>query len=135
MTAVRRAFGQAVRHFRSEAGLTQAELAAAVQISTGYVGLIETGARGAKPSPDLTRRLAVALKLGPIKTEDLFRAGGHLRPNESLYADRSSTAVIDAIQSDAKLSEQSKRLMINVYTSIRRPKGRRSVRESTANPP
>ncbi len=51
------ALGQAVRHFRERAGLTQAQLAARIDIQRSYLAELEAG-----KTTEQTRRLVALLK-------------------------------------------------------------------------
>jgi HTH-type transcriptional regulator / antitoxin HipB len=58
--------GDAIRHYRSEAGLTQAELAEATGLQRSYLSELENG----KETEQLTRLLRVFRRLGVRMTLD-----------------------------------------------------------------
>lgn len=66
------AFGDLLRRLRTEAGLSQHELAGRAGISENAVGTLERGARQ-RPHPHTTRALADALHLSDEARGDLFR--------------------------------------------------------------
>lgn len=63
-------FAARLKELRRSAGLTQAELARKAQVTTSYVGRLESG--GAAPGIDLVGRLAKALG---VTTHELLPAG------------------------------------------------------------
>jgi transcriptional regulator with XRE-family HTH domain len=115
--------GPLVRYYRKQQGMTQAEVASRAGISTAYIGLIEQGQRGTRPARDMVRSLAQALDLNLEQTEKLFRAGGHLDADESLFGP--GPGVVQAIEADPALPDASKRLMINLYGTLARTGVRR----------
>jgi transcriptional regulator with XRE-family HTH domain len=114
--------GPLVRFFRKKRGMTQQEVATRAGISTAYIGLIEQGQRGQRPARDMVRSLSQALDLNLEETEMLFRAGGHLSADERLFG--AGPGVIQAIEADPSLPDASKRLMINLYGTLARPRAR-----------
>ena len=110
-------FGQVFRELRSQQGLSQVAIATRAGVSTGYVGLIETGNRGAKPSLDVVKRFAQALNANLDQTEQLLKAAGWLRPGESLLpVDRPTTPHI--IEADPFLDDTQKSLLIGIYQQM-----------------
>jgi transcriptional regulator with XRE-family HTH domain len=110
-------FGRVFRHLRTQQGLSQVAIATRAGVSTGYVGLIETGGRGGKPSLDVVKRFAQALNANLDETEDLLKAAGWLRPGESLLqVDRPTTPHI--IESDPFLDDTQKSLLIGIYQQM-----------------
>jgi transcriptional regulator with XRE-family HTH domain len=69
-------FGALLKEFRRGAGMSQAELAESAGVSTGYVGMMETGQRGSEPSVRVIFALAAALDLSDVDTERLLWAAG-----------------------------------------------------------
>jgi transcriptional regulator with XRE-family HTH domain len=74
-------FGSRLEQFRSDAGLSQTQLAKAVGTSQSAVSQMESGER--KPSFDMLRRLAKALKVSPAHL--LGEEVEELRPEEQAY--------------------------------------------------
>lgn len=98
----------------------------------GYIGMIESGLRGKRPNPDLTRRLAFAIAISLEEADPFFRAAGQLDEEESLF-DGKRPSVIEAIERDRHLPESSPRILIDAYTLLRRPRpgsSRRIARSS-----
>lgn len=116
-------FGELLRHFRKEQGMTQQEVATQAGLSTAYIGLIESGQRGSRPARDMVRSLAQALDLNLHETEMLFQASGHLEVGESLFGGLGSN-VVRAIETDPALPDASKRLMITLYGTLSRTRTR-----------
>jgi transcriptional regulator with XRE-family HTH domain len=67
VTSLRLSFGKRVRELRTQAGLSQEELAERAQISVDFVSLIERGINA--PSFETLARLSRALGVSP---RDLF---------------------------------------------------------------
>ena len=109
-------FGRTLKHLRTEAGLSQAALASRAAVSPGYVGLIETGDRGERPSLDIVRRFGQAVNATVEQTEVLLRSAGHLGPDERLIQEgRPSFAAF--VDSDRRLSGSQKELLKGIYAS------------------
>lgn len=109
-------FGRLLRRFRTSQELSQAALARLAGVSAGYVGLIETGDRGERPSLDIVKRFAQGLRLDVAQTEELMRAGGHLGPHETLIQDeRASFATV--VANNRRLTSRQKELLISLYDS------------------
>ncbi len=69
-------FGGLIRRLRLDAGLTQAQLARAAEITGGYIAKLELGQASA-PSPDVLTSLARALG---VPSSALLEAGGEVPP-------------------------------------------------------
>jgi transcriptional regulator with XRE-family HTH domain len=108
------AFGAIVRRLRHSRDMSQAALARRCGISAGYVGLIETGERGERPSLEIVKNLAQALSCSVAETEALMRATGHLGEDESLSTPDQLT-VPDAINADRRLTERQRTVLKSVY--------------------
>lgn len=109
-------FGKTLKELRAAAGLSQAALAARAGVSPGYVGLIETGDRGDRPSLDIVRRFAQACNATVEQTEALLRSGGHLGPDEHLIQDGRPTFA-SFVDSDKFLSKGQKQVLKLMYDS------------------
>jgi tetratricopeptide (TPR) repeat protein/transcriptional regulator with XRE-family HTH domain len=66
-------FGQILRRYRAEAGLTQQALATRAGLSVDAIGMLERGVR-ATPRVGTVVRMAEALRLGPADRESLIAA-------------------------------------------------------------
>jgi transcriptional regulator with XRE-family HTH domain len=109
-------FGRLLRRYRTDRQLSQAALARLAGVSAGYVGLIETGDRGERPSLDIVKRFAQGLRLDVPETEAIMRAGGHLGPHETLIHDgRASFATV--VANNRRLTSRQKELLISLYDS------------------
>jgi transcriptional regulator with XRE-family HTH domain len=112
-------FGDALKDLRARSGLSQVALARMAEVSTGYIGLIETGSRGNRPSLDVVKRLAQALNANLDETERLMKAAGWLHPDETLLnVERPDTRSV--IQADRYLDDEQKRILIGVYDNMTR---------------
>lgn len=110
------AFGEVLKRLRIEAGISQAALAARASVSPGYVGLIETGDRGGRPSLDIVKRFSQAVNANVEQTEELLRSAGHLEADEHLIQDgRQSFASF--VDSDPQLSRIQKKILKDMYRS------------------
>jgi transcriptional regulator with XRE-family HTH domain len=110
-------FGELVRDLRKARDISQAKLAEKAGISDGYVGLIEIGQRGQRPSLEVVKKIAGALETTEDETEQLLRATGHLGEDEKWIISRRPT-VLDAVRSDRRLTRDQKQLMIDVYQQL-----------------
>lgn len=110
-------FGALVRDLRIRAGISQAALAHLCGISPGYVGLIETGERGERPSLDIVKRFASALRASIEETELLLRAAGHLGEHERLIR-QDRVTVLEAIDGDQRLTASQKAALIATYRAF-----------------
>jgi transcriptional regulator with XRE-family HTH domain len=112
------AFGKLLREYRTSRGISQAELARHAMVSPGYVGLIETGERGERPSLDIVKRFAQALGANVEELEALMRSAGHLGEHESLV-DSEQPTVQSIIERDKFLSRKQKAVLIELYEVMR----------------
>lgn len=97
--------------------MTQEEVARAAGCSTSYVGLVEQGRRGQRPSRDIALRLAGAVGMNAKEVDNFLRVAGHLRPGESIF-DPQELDVVSEIGRDPWLSASSKGVLISVYASL-----------------
>jgi transcriptional regulator with XRE-family HTH domain len=79
MTTTSLRFGNLLRHLRRERALSQLQLAAQAGSSSRHLSFLETGR--ARPSPAMVARLASALELDPIASDDLRMAAGFCARN------------------------------------------------------
>lgn len=112
-------FGRVFKELRLKSGLSQQAVASKAEVSTGYIGLIETGQRGAKPSQDVVKRIALALGANIDETEALLRAAGWLGEHESLMATDRPT-VEQIIDGDRLLDAEGKHLLLAMYRRLTR---------------
>ncbi|PTM96041.1 helix-turn-helix domain-containing protein [Mycoplana dimorpha] len=68
-------FGVAVRHLRARKGVSQKEMAAALNVSPAYLSALEHGRRGT-PSFDFLQRVAGYFNVIWDEAEELFRIAG-----------------------------------------------------------
>ena len=107
-------FGKRLREARIARGWSQADLAARMGITAGWVGLVETGARGKEPQRDLVVRVSQVLK-DPL---DPWLEVAGLKD-----ADRPSVAAAlppfrDFVERLPELTADQKRTLIVLYGSF-----------------
>jgi transcriptional regulator with XRE-family HTH domain len=110
-------FGKAVRLLRNSRQLSQARLARAAGISPGYVGLIETGDRGERPSVDVVQRMAHAMSVTVPENEQLLQAAGLLGAEDRLVKPERPTFA-EFITSDRRLTSDERRALVAVYEAF-----------------
>ena len=72
-------FGEAVRRIRRERGITQKEMAKALNVSPAYLSALESGKRG-RPGFDFLQRVAGYLNIIWDEADDLFRIAAISHP-------------------------------------------------------
>lgn len=72
-------FGEALRKLRARKGVTQKQMAAAINVSPAYLSALEHGRRG-KPSFDFLQRVAGYFNIIWDEAEDLFMVAGASDP-------------------------------------------------------
>lgn len=72
-------FGEAVRRIRRERGITQKEMAKALNVSSAYLSALESGKRG-RPGFDFLQRVAGYLNIIWDEADDLFRVAAISHP-------------------------------------------------------
>lgn len=107
-------FGRLVLRFREARGMSQQRLATEAGLSDGYISLIETGRRGARPSRDTVLALAQALGVPAV---ELLRAAGRLRPGDELTPDTHRPSFEEFVRTDPALRADQKRILIELYSS------------------
>lgn len=106
-------FGALVRRYREARGFSQQRLAAGSGLSDGYISLIETGRRGARPSRDTVLALAQALDAPAV---ELLRAAGRLAPHDELDP-RPRPSFEEFVRTDPLLTSDQKRILTELYSS------------------
>jgi transcriptional regulator with XRE-family HTH domain len=98
-------FGVAVRHLRARKGVSQKEMARALNVSPAYLSALEHGRRGT-PSFDFLQRVAGYFNIIWDEAEELFRIAGisdpritvdtaGLPPEYTAFANRLSAEIRD----------------------------------------
>lgn len=72
-------FGEAVRRIRRARGITQKEMAKALNVSPAYLSALESGKRG-RPGFDFLQRVAGYLNIIWDEADDLFRIAAISHP-------------------------------------------------------
>lgn len=121
-------FGFLVRELRGKRKMTQASVAGLAKVSAGYIGLIEGGDRGQRPSLGFVTRVAEALNASVPERRSLLRASGHLAADElSTLAEAAAAAdppppierptFAQFVRGDPRLDKQQRKLLIRLYES------------------
>lgn len=72
-------FGEAIRRIRRERGISQKEMARALNVSAAYLSALENGKRG-RPGFDFLQRVAGYLNIIWDEADDLFRVAALSHP-------------------------------------------------------
>lgn len=111
-------FAELVREIRRSKGLSQIEVARRGGLGRGYLGMIETGARGERPSRDSVLRVANGLGATDEELEALLRSAGY-PPLARDLLDGMALTVEEAIKADPKLREDHRRILLATYRALR----------------
>jgi transcriptional regulator with XRE-family HTH domain len=103
------ALGEIIRQQRELAELSMRQFAQLAGISNPYLSQIERGLRA--PSEQVLDGIASALK---VSADTLYERAGVAPPGE----EPESSAVIDAIRADAKLSARQRAALLEVYEAF-----------------
>jgi transcriptional regulator with XRE-family HTH domain len=103
------ALGEIIRQQRELAELSMRQFAQLAGISNPYLSQIERGLRA--PSEQVLDGIANALK---VSADTLYERAGVSPPGE----DAKSSAVIDAIRADTKLTARQRGAMLEVYEAF-----------------
>lgn len=109
-------FGVVMKQLRTARHLSQADLAKAANISAGYVGLIEIGQRGERPSLDIVKAIGGALRATVAEMEALMRASNHLRADEPLIQE-GRLSFQQFVDSEPLLTQGQKDVLLAMYFS------------------
>lgn len=110
--------GEFIRSQRERANLSLRRLAEKSGISNPYLSQIERGIR--RPSAEILRSLSRALE---ISSNTLYRRAG------LIDEDLPPVTVHDAIESDARLDGEQKKLLLDMYRALVRSNGNSSEQE------
>lgn len=106
---MREEFGRLLRQERRAAGWSQAALARAVGVNSGYISRLETGERTA-PGLALVRAISAALGLPPARIDRLLAAAGYLPPSLApLASDDPTLALVIRLLTDPAIPEPERR--------------------------
>lgn len=109
-------FGQTLKQLRLDRQMSQKTLATRAKVSPGYVGLIEIGERGGRPSLDIVKRFGQAVEASVEEMEALLRTSGHLAEGESLIPDGRLTFA-EFVATEPLLSKTQKDVLVRIYES------------------
>lgn len=97
------AFGRLLRHYRARAGWSQAAVARAVGVNSGYISRLEAGERAA-PGRALVRAIGGALALPDEEADRLLAAAGYLpMALARLDADDPTLAIVVRVLTDDQI--------------------------------
>lgn len=108
VTGIGRDIGAYIRQQRTTAEISVRQLAKLAGVSNPYLSQVERGLR--KPSAEILQQIAHGLR---ISAEALYVQAG-------ILDERHGGPTVDAIRSDAELSERQKQILLDVYESFRR---------------
>src|SRR5262245_53914352 len=98
-------FGPVLRDCRTQAGCSQAALARAVGVDSGYISRLEAGERIA-PSLALVQAICAALALTAAQRDHLHAAAGYLPPTlAALDAGEPTLALVVRLLTDPAIPE------------------------------
>jgi transcriptional regulator with XRE-family HTH domain len=126
------AIGAAVRRLRLARGMTQSQLAEAVDIADETLSRIETG-RLPKVSMALAERLATVLR---VEVADLFRPTSTTVPSELRAGESALLALVEPL-SDAELNDlvRALRTLVRIARSVGAPHEPREETSSVSQEP
>jgi len=104
-----KAVGQFIKNQREVAGMSIRRLSDLAKVSNPYLSQVERGIY--KPSAEVLKAIADALQ---IQSETLFARAGFIDEE----VDRGPTGVERAIRTDARLTSEHKRALIDIYRSF-----------------
>lgn len=99
--------GEFIRSQREKADLSLRRLAERAGVSNPYLSQIERGVR--RPSAEILKRVSKALE---ISAETLYSRAGLIE------ASGEAPTVVEAIDSDRRLSPRQKRVLIDLYRAL-----------------
>ncbi len=115
-------FGETIREWRTQAGLSQTHVAEAVPIDHTYLSKIETGAMPAPSSPVLYALCQVLGKPQTEHSDELFRLCGRV-PEDVVPILTGSRYALDLIRACEGLDEQQMQRLIRCAVAIDLPEG------------
>jgi transcriptional regulator with XRE-family HTH domain len=107
----REKFARALQRARSECGLSQRELAAALGVSQASVSQWLTGQSAPKPV-----RIAELERVLQLTPNALARHLGYSPSDES--DPKSTMTVVEAVEADPRLGEREQRILVAVYREL-----------------
>jgi len=102
-------FGELLRHYRLQAGLTQVELARRAGVAPSYTTLLETGRRR-NPSREVVKHFTDALGLADSDKDALYAAAGYAPSHDAPASAPRRHPVYDAMENFLKLGRGSPEL-------------------------
>ena len=108
------ALGDFIRRQRKQANLSLRQLAEKTRLSNPYLSQIERGLH--QPSMRVIKRISEALN---VSAETLLTHAGLLHHQDAADESKAAIAAVEqAIEADARLSDQQKSALISVYRSM-----------------
>ena len=107
--------GELLKKLRAARSISQPALARMAGVSAGYIGMLETGERGNRPSRDKVVAFAQALATSPDEYRALMRAAGF--PDEMGAASAVDT-FRRTVNTDPFLRADQKRILLATYESF-----------------
>lgn len=107
-------FARRVAELRNLRGYSQQMVATAGGFSPGYIGSIESGDRGRRPSRDMVLKIARGLRATDQETDELLRLAGYLTADA--VPDRLSFA--EVVNTDPRLRSDQRKILIDLYATF-----------------
>lgn len=107
------AFGEKLIQLRERARLSQPQLAERAGVSAGYIGGIESGLRGKRPSRDVILSLARGLDVQPL---ELLQAAGRDTPADH-GAPTQRPSFQQFVKGEPMLRSDEKAMLVQLYES------------------
>lgn len=114
LVAIPTAFGELLKECRERKGYSQPQLAKMAGVSVGYIGGIESGARGKRPSRDFVIRLARALSEPPY---ELLKAANRLREGDSPDEKPRRPTFEQFVRGEPGLQDVEQEMLIRLFRS------------------
>jgi transcriptional regulator with XRE-family HTH domain len=107
--------GEVLRKMRAQRSMSQPALARLAGVSPGYIGMLETGERGNRPSRDKVVAFAQALCTSPAEYRMLMRAAGFA---DEMGTPSAAETFRRAVTTDPFLRADQKRILLATYDSF-----------------
>jgi transcriptional regulator with XRE-family HTH domain len=108
-------FARRARELRQLRGLSQETVANNGGFSPGYIGSIESGARGTHISRDFVLKYAKGLRATDAERNELLRLAGHLVEGEQ---EPTRPGFVEAVNSDPRLRSDQRDVLLRLYKTF-----------------
>lgn len=111
-------FGEVLKAIRKSKGISQIEVAKRGGLGRGYLGMIETGERGSRPSRDSVLRVSQGLGATDAERDALLRAAGY-PPLDPTVLENARISVEEAILGDPSLRDDHRKILLDMYRTLK----------------